>query len=296
MFDVAMLGVLTEATMPVLTKLHATVQVELEQQKKVGQAGGVSQDLQAILQGARQPLEALLEFMFGERGGQLDAIEHVDPALATDSHPKCTTRRHSLASDRRCYRLLSSFPSHRTPQGYQPATIGSIVELGNWDPTKTMPLTPVKANPPFYSTDLLLVPNSSARVEFRWIFIGEDGAEMITELVAGSDTECPSKFVDIEPDLWGLPKEFDCCLLCPEWGVSGGNLGKYAAPPEGSPMIPTAQFKSTELRKPGGSTILVFGSSVSAGFGSQAPWVQCYRYSHWVGPRAGSRPPRRLWP
>ena len=58
MLDVSKLHVLTEATMPALTKLCYTVQVELELQKSVGSAGAVSKDLQAVLKEARQATAA----------------------------------------------------------------------------------------------------------------------------------------------------------------------------------------------------------------------------------------------
>ena len=46
LLDVTKLDALTEATMPALTKLCYTVQVELELQKSVGSVDGASQDLQ----------------------------------------------------------------------------------------------------------------------------------------------------------------------------------------------------------------------------------------------------------
>ena len=64
MADVANLHVLTEAATAAVTKLYHTVKVELILQKHVESAGGVSKDLQAVFKEARQPLGALLEFMF----------------------------------------------------------------------------------------------------------------------------------------------------------------------------------------------------------------------------------------
>ena len=179
MFDVAMLGVLTEATMPVLTKLHATVQVELEQQKKVGQAGGVSQDLQAILQEARQPLGALLEFMFDSDDVASFTPATVVPELTAVRKPKLSRR--SLQSNRRGYRIFSIFSPSGRPEGYQPAIIGSTVELGEWDTTHALTLTPLNANPTFLSTSLLPAPKSKERVEFRWVFIEKDDADIFLE-------------------------------------------------------------------------------------------------------------------
>ena len=61
MLDVSKLDVLTEATLPALTKLYHLMKVELELQTwNGGSAGGVSKDLQAVLKGARQPLRVLL--------------------------------------------------------------------------------------------------------------------------------------------------------------------------------------------------------------------------------------------
>ena len=208
----------------------------------------------------------------GERSTCRDGVARLVSAKMVPAYTTCRKpKSERLRSDRRVYKLFSIFSPSEIPQGYQPAIIGSTVELGEWDKTRALALTPLKI-PTCSSTRVLPAPESSERVEFSWALIGDDGANMVAEVEKESDTERSSKFVDIEPDLCGLPKEFDSCLLCPGWGWSGGNLGRFAAPPDGDPIVPTAELKSTGLREPGGSTIVRFGSSACAGFESQAPW------------------------
>ena len=108
------------------------------------------------------------------------------------------------------YRLLSIFPPSDTPQGCQPAIIGSTEELGEWDKTQASTLTPLNLNSSILSTSLLPAPETNERVEFRWVFLGRDDADIVPEV--GSETERPTKSVDIEPDLWGLPQGFGCCF------------------------------------------------------------------------------------
>ena len=120
MLDVTTLGVLTEATMPALTKLCYTVKVQLEIQS-VGSAGAVSKDLQAVFKG--EPLEALLEYMFDSDGVASLKPAKVVPALTALRKPKLSRR--SLQSNRHGYKIFSIFSPSWRPEGYQPAIIGS---------------------------------------------------------------------------------------------------------------------------------------------------------------------------
>ncbi len=65
---------------------------------------------------------------------------------------------------------------------------------------------------------LLVVPQPATRVEFWWLLI-KDGAQTITEDEKGSDPQRVYKYLDLEPDLDGLPRELACYLL--GWGALG---------------------------------------------------------------------------
>ena len=76
------------------------------------------------------------------------------------------------------------------------------IELGEWDEANAMPLIPFIMDPIMYHTGLLPAPQSTTRVEFRWIFI-KHGAPTITEVERGSDPTRVYKYLDLEPDLDG---------------------------------------------------------------------------------------------
>ena len=158
MLDVANLHILTDATLPVLAKLNFAAKVELGLQKKVGSAGEASKDLQAVLKGARQPLAQLLKFMSESDDATSLTPARVELAFAESSKPKFSRR--SLKSDRRGYRLFSSFPPSQIPEGYQPAIMGSTVELGEWGKTEALQLNQLKAKPRYFSTSWLPAPKS----------------------------------------------------------------------------------------------------------------------------------------
>ena len=95
MADLVKLDVLTELAMPAIAQLHFAVKI-------VRSAGGALGDLQAILEGAQQPLGALLQFILDSDGTEGLTPSTVKPALTTLSKP---TR---LKSNRRSYRLFSA--------------------------------------------------------------------------------------------------------------------------------------------------------------------------------------------
>ena len=180
MLDVAKLHILTDATLPALAKLNFAAKVELGLQKKVGSAGGASEDLQAVLKGARQPLAQILEFISENDDTTSLTPTKVEPALAEVSKPKLSRR--SLKLHRRGYKLFSCFPPSQIPEGYQPAIMGSTVELGEWDKTAALQLNRLKAKPRYFSTSWLPAPTSNERVDFRWVFVGKDDAEIVNEI------------------------------------------------------------------------------------------------------------------
>ena len=237
---------LLEEAMPALSQLYFAVKRELELEKHMGSAGKTSSEFQAVLQNARAPVRALLDLMSdGDDMGNLTPV----PVGPAPTAPKLNDAVRELKASRHGYRLVCMSPLSVLPEGYQLAIVGSTEQLGEWDETKAERLNPLKVSTSFLQTSLLPAPESNERVEFRWVFIGEGGTSTIFELEIDSETKLRCKFVDVEPDLWGLPRGLECCMLCPGWGLSGRYLGKCAAPQGGDPILPTAQIKTTGPRK-----------------------------------------------
>ena len=168
-----------------------------------------------------------------------------------------------LRVEHRNYMIGSMFSMSEMPEGYQPAVTGSTVELGEWDETRAMSLTSWKMNPAIQYTSFLPAPQSATRVEFRWVLI-QDCAETTTEV------DC--KYLDLEPDLGGLPRELACFLICPTFRRSGTWTMRMVATTDGNIIDPSAKLQTTGPCKPGGSRIVMFGGTTCAGFGAHTPW------------------------
>ena len=108
----------------------------------------------------------------------------------------------------RSYIITTVCETSVIPAGYQLAITGSTTALGEWDETRALPMIPDTTDPRAHSTSLLPAPQSTTRVEFRWILINE-GAKSITE---GVDPQRVYKYVDIEPDFEGLPEELQALM------------------------------------------------------------------------------------
>ena len=109
-------------------------------------------------------------------------------------------RRVSASAVNFCsYMIQATFSPSLVPEGYRPAITGSTTELGGWDETKAMALTPWKMNPLVYNSGLLPAPQSATLVEIRWI-LTKDLAKSITEVGQGFDPQRVNKYLDLEPD------------------------------------------------------------------------------------------------